>query len=417
MRAVNGFRQAPSSDCLKTDGFTARQLTVLRSAQVAFRGTSARDSVRRADTWRVGALVLLVAAISTLHYATSPARVVQHEVFQRLYYVPIILAGYWYGVSGGLLIAILTSIAYVPHIQMAWTQGFQQQASRYAELVVFNLVGIVVGLLAGAQRRVTERYQRAAASLEAANRELRESYDHLRRADRLKALGEIAAGLAHEIRHPLASIGGALEIIESRAVADSPEAEFSRIAKTELQRLDRLVMEFLRYARPHEPELRQVPLGDIVNRVAALVQVEADRRSVTLEVERPGALPPASVDPQQIEQVLLNVVLNAIQASPSGGRVIVCESLEEPDVLIDVIDEGPGVSNDHLARIFSPFFTTKEKGTGLGLAIAHRIVTAHAGSIATVDGGARRGGWFRIRLPIAGPPAPPRTDPASGTPV
>ena len=300
----------------------------------------------------------------------------------------------------GLLIAILVSIVYVPHIQMAWTQGVQQQASRYAELVVFNLVGVVVGLLAGAQRRVTERYRRAAASLEAANRELRESYDHLRRADRLKALGEIAAGLAHEIRHPLASIGGALEIIESRAAADSPEAEFSRLAKTELQRLDRLVMEFLRYARPHEPELRQVPLGDIVNRVAALVQVEADRQSVMLEVERPGALPPASVDPQQIEQVLLNVVLNAIQASPSGGRVIVRESLEEPDVLIDVIDEGPGVSNDHTARIFSPFFTTKEKGTGLGLAIAHRIVTAHAGSIATCSGRRRE-----TRRLVSHPPA------------
>ena len=373
--------------------------------------------MRRADTWRVAALVLLVAAISTLHYATSPTLVVWHEVFQRLYYVPIILAGYWYGVSGGLLIAILTSIAYVPHIQMAWTQGVQQQASRYAELVVFNLVGIVVGLLAGAQRRVTERYQRAAASLEAANRELRESYDHLRRADRLKALGEIAAGLAHEIRHPLASIGGALEIIESRAAEESPEAEFSGLAKTELQRLDRLVMEFLRYARPREPELRQMPVHDVVGRVAALVHVEADRASVKLDVEFPAALPVASIDPQQIEQVLLNVVLNAIQASPSGGRVIIRESLEEPDVLIDVIDEGPGVSNDHLARIFSPFFTTKEKGTGLGLAIAHRIVTAHAGSIATVDGGAGRGGCFRTRLPIAGPPAPLRTDPAPGTPV
>lgn len=392
-------------------------MTVLRSAQVAFRGTPARDSVRRADTWRVGALVLLVASISTLHYVTNPTQVVWHEVFQRLYYVPIILAGYWYGVSGGLLIAILTSIVYMPHIRMAWTQGVQQQASRYAELVVFNLVGIVVGLLAGAQRSVTERYRRAAASLEAANRELRESYDHLHRADRLKALGEIAAGLAHEIRHPLASIGGALEIIEARAAEDSPEAEFSRLAKTELQRLDRLVMEFLRYARPHEPELRQVPLGDVMDRVAALVHVEADRASVKLDVESPAGLPMASLDPQQIEQVLLNVVLNAIQASPSGGRVIVRESLEEPDVLIDVIDEGPGVSNDDLARIFSPFFTTKEKGTGLGLAIAHRIVTAHAGSIAIVDGGARRGGWFRIRLPIAGPPPPRRTGPAPGTPV
>ncbi len=377
-------------------------------------GRLTRGGMAATDRWRVAALVLLVATISTLHYVTSPTRIVWHEVFQRLYYVPIILAAYWYGVRGGLFTALLVSLAYLPHIRMAWTQGVQQQASRYAELVVFNLVGVVVGLLASAQRRVTERYQRAAASLEVANRELRESYDHLRRADRLKALGEIAAGLAHEIRHPLASIGGALEIIESRAAEDSPEGEFSRLAKAELQRLDRLVMEFLRYARPHEPELRHVPLGDVVDRVAALVQVEADRGAVTLAVERPGALPLACVDPQQIEQVLLNVVLNAIQASPSGGRVIVRESVEEPNLLIDVIDEGPGVAVDHLTRIFSPFFTTKEKGTGLGLAIAHRIVTAHAGSIATLDGGAGGGGWFRIRLPIAGPPAPARTDPAQG---
>jgi signal transduction histidine kinase len=135
----------------------------------------------------------------------------------------------------------------------------------------------------------------------------------------------------------------------------------------------------------------------------ALAQVEADRASVTLRTNMPPAEPAASIDPQQIEQVLLNVVLNAIQASPPGGQVAIRESVESRDVLIDVSDEGPGVPDDDLSRIFSPFFTTREKGTGLGLAIAHRIVTTHGGSLDVMPRAAGRGGWFRIRLPIAGP--------------
>jgi two-component system, NtrC family, sensor histidine kinase HydH len=365
-------------------------------------GRPGGEPARRAHGWRAAGLLLLVASISALHYATSPTYVVWHEVFQRLYYVPIVLGAYWYGVAGGLLVAVAASLAYVPHIQTAWATGVQQEASRYAELVVFNVVGIVVGMLADAQRRVAGRYRRAAESLEVANRELRESYEHLRRANRLSALGEIAAGLAHEIRHPLASIGGALEIIESRASADSPEAEFSKLARTELHRLDRLVAEFLQYARPHEPELREMPMREVVERVMALARVEADRASVTLRTDMSPAEPAAFIDPRQIEQVLLNVVLNAIQASPSGGQVMVRESIDPREVVIDVSDEGSGIPDEDLPRIFSPFFTTREKGTGLGLAIAHRIVTTHGGSIEVMPRSAGRGGWFRIRLPIAG---------------
>jgi two-component system, NtrC family, sensor histidine kinase HydH len=374
---------------------------------MAAHSTPDRTGWARADAWRIAGLVLLVVGTSALHYGTSPTHVVWHEVFQRLYYLPIVLGAYWYGVPGGLLVAMAASVVYIPHIRSAWAAGVQQQASRYAELVVFNAVGVVVGLLATAQRHVTERYQMTAASLEVANRELRESYEHLRRADRLKALGEVAAGLAHEIRHPLASIGGALEIIESRAAAESPEVEFSRIARNELQRLDRLVVQFLRYARPHEPELREVRVRDIVDRVAGLTRVEADRATVTLGLEIPEPSPPACVDPQQIEQVLLNLVLNAIQASPAGTRVTIREAIEGPDLLIDVLDEGPGVPEEHRSRIFSPFFTTREKGTGLGLAIANRIVTAHGGDIEALQDASRPGGWFRVRLPIAGPPPGP----------
>jgi two-component system sensor histidine kinase HydH len=375
------------------------------------------EVLRSATGRRAAGLLVLVASVSALHYTTNPSHVVWHEVFQRLYYVPIVLGAYWFGVAGGLLVAVTASLAYVPHIQMVWATGLQQEASRYAEIVMFNVVGVIVGLLANTQRRVAGHYRRTAASLEAANRELRESYEHLRRANRLSALGEVAAGLAHEIRHPLASIGGALEIIESRASADSPEAEFSKLAKTELQRLDRLVAEFLRYARPREPQLQDTTVSEVVQRVLALARVEADRASVMIRADIPPAEPEASIDPEQIQQVLLNVVLNAIQASPSGGQVMVRESVAPPEVVIDVSDEGPGIPEENLPRIFSPFFTTREKGTGLGLAIAHRIVTAHGGSMDAMQRPDGRGARFRIRLPLAGPGRQGQAAPTPGAPL
>jgi signal transduction histidine kinase len=314
----------------------------------------------------------------------------------RLYYIPVLVGAYWYGAFGGLLVALTCSMAYVPHLR---EQSPALEAGRYAEIVVFHVIGLTVGLLATAQRRVTERYQHAAETLERANLELRESSEQLQRADRLKTLGEVAAGLAHEIRHPLASIRGALEIIAERSRPGSPETEFSRLAIVEVQRLDNLVWEFLRFARPHEPDLRPTSLHDVVNRVVALLRVEAERGGVMLDVERSAPMPDASIDALQIEQVLLNVILNAIQASPSGSCVRVRERLNQQEILIDVIDEGPGIPVEHLGQVFSPFFTTREKGTGLGLAIAHRIVMTHHGHI-EVTPTSEHGTCVRIGLPI-----------------
>jgi two-component system sensor histidine kinase HydH len=345
---------------------------------------------------RVAVLAASIAAISFLRYTTGPQTFL-HELSLRLYYVPILIGAYWYGAAGGLLIASVSSVAYVHRILDV---GPAFDASRYSEVVVFYVIGLSVGLLANAQRSVTGRYQRTAATLERANRELRESHEQIRRIDRLKTLGEVAAGLAHEIRHPLASICGALEIIESRSVDGSPEGEFSRLAMAEVQRLDRLVWEFLRYARPHDPELRAMPLHEVVAQVVTLLRVEAERAQVVLEIEQ-QALVEVAIDPLQIEQVLLNVILNAIQATPPGARVAIREHVENDEAMIDVVDEGTGIAADHLPSIFSPFFTTKEKGTGLGLAIAHHIVAAHRGRL-EVHQTSSRGTIVRICLPAGG---------------
>ena len=209
----------------------------------------------------------------------------------------------------------------------------------------------------------------------------------------------MAAGLAHEIRHPLASIRGALEIIDERSQPDSPESEFSRLAIGEVQRLDDLVWEFLRYARPHEPDPRWTSLHEVIERVCVLLRVEADRANVTLSVDRSAPLPDLCIDAQQIEQVLLNVVLNAIQASPSNACVRVREQLCDQHVVVDVIDQGPGIPAQHLPQVFSPFFTTREKGTGLGLAIASRIMMTHRGGL-EIHGTSEQGTCVRISLPV-----------------
>jgi signal transduction histidine kinase len=354
-----------------------------------------RGLVREAG--RVAALLAIIVAIGLLHDTTHEPEAISVGLLLRLYYIPILAGAYWYGPFGGLLLAVASSIAYSPHLRE--TPALEE--GRFAEIIFFHVIGLTVGLLAMAQRRVTGRYQRAATTLDCANQQLRASYEQLQRADRLKTLGEVAAGLAHEIRHPLASIRGALEIIDSRSAPDSPEGEFSRLGMTEVQRLDHLVSEFLRYARPHDPDLRPTSLDNVVERVVALLRVEADRAGVTLRVDRCEDLPAIALDALQIEQVLLNVILNAIQASPPASVVRIHERLQV-DAIVEVTDEGPGIPPEHRCQIFSPFFTTKEKGTGLGLPIAQRIVLSHHGRI-DIDASARRGTCVRIQLPLDAP--------------
>lgn len=338
------------------------------------------------------ALLAAVAAVSTLHYITAPQHFVLHAIYQRSYYVPVILAAYWYGVRGGLLAAALSSAAYAPHIETAWAENAPYTVSQYAEIVVFFVLGSAVGLIATHERHLTNRYRDA-------NRELRESGEQLRRAERLSALGEIAAGLAHEIRNPLAGVKGALEIISRRAAADTPEAEFASAATGELRRIEGLVQEFLDYARPRPPRLRRTEIPTVVGRVTSLLGPQAEQAGVALTIEGSDAPRGLSIDPEQIEQVLVNVVLNAVQASPKGGQVTIRYGTAGGRYRVEVSDQGRGIPEDVRARIFEPFFTTKERGTGLGLAITQRIVAAHQGEI-RITSAEEHGTVVEILLPL-----------------
>ena len=346
--------------------------------------TSARN---RLYVWIVIGVTIVLVTI--LHFLTPTDQIVWHEIYQRLYYIPIIAAALLFGLRGGLAASIFTTIIYIPHIYLHWQHGhFDYSINQYAEIVIFNLVGGIMGALGDRLRHARERAERSAEQKRQAYDELQTTFQQLLQAEKLTSLGELSAGIVHEVRNPLASIRGAIEILEDEIAADSPRREFAGLAKTEIDRLDRLVGEFLRFARPAKPQKAPAALNDIVESVAALVANEADSQSVSIVKDLDPNMPPIFVDAEQIKQVLLNLAINGLQAMTANidKRTLTFRTFEENGrCMVEVADSGPGVEAQNLSTIFDPFFTTKEKGIGLGLSIAHEVATQHGGSLTATN--------------------------------
>lgn len=213
--------------------------------------------------------------------------------------------------------------------------------------------------------------------------------------ERLSALGEMAARIAHEVRNPLVSIGAAAQVVAEELGPDSNLTGEVQAIVREVRRLDGIVTDFLRFARPHKVERKPADLEPVVTESVALVRAKAPAHTIEVTLDAPLV---ARCDPDAIKQVLLNVLLNAVEASPAGA--VECEARRLGDqVHLSVADRGPGVSPQHRARVFDPFFSTKTRGTGLGLAVSKQIVEEHKGRIRLLS---RRGGGTRvvIELPI-----------------
>lgn len=246
------------------------------------------------------------------------------------------------------------------------------------------------------------------------------SNERIRARSRMAALGEMSAGLAHEIRNPLGSIKGAVQVLET---SSSPEQnrEFLSIILEEVQRLNRVVSEFLTYAREPKPALEPVDLNRLVERTVRQVTLAGDRPDVKIVLDLADALPAGYLDPEQIKQVLLNLISNAYRAME--GRInaqITLRTRWQPgpsgtsgNVILQIIDTGVGMSPETLDKLFTPFFTTGREGTGIGLPVCERLIEAHGGSI-DVSSREGEGSQFTITLPIATadvPPLPEETPP------
>ena len=378
-------------------------------------GTTVGSSVARqaeSQGWKAAGIALAILSIGAAHYWTDPMYVQWHVIYQDLCYVPILLAAYWFGVRGGTLAAGLAALGTVAHFHSGWHGNRPFILSQYGQAVAFVITGAVGGALASAERRGRRRQELALTALEKAHLELSASHDQLVRADRLSSLGELAAGLAHEIGNPLGGVKGAVEIIASRAAQGSPEAEFTALAHRELGRIEGLIDDFLKYARPHEPKRVAADIFTVLERVTSLLGRRAAEHGVELIIER-TPLPPIALDQEQMVQVFLNILLNAIQATGHGGTVRVSVGTDGSNAFIDVRDEGPGIPSNERRRIFDPFFSTKAGGTGLGLAISNRIVQAHGGRIDILQPG--RGTVVRVVLPAERESSPVPSDARSGS--
>jgi signal transduction histidine kinase len=238
-------------------------------------------------------------------------------------------------------------------------------------------------------------------------RESREEIDLLHRnqmsrAEHLATLGELATGLAHEIRNPLAGIAGVIEIVGRDLPASSPARAVIKDVRLEVAQINRILTDLLQTARPHPPEVRPTDLNTTVEHAVMLARQHVLSKPVHIELQKDPQLPDVEHDSDQIHRVLLNLLLNSVQAIDGVGTVRVVIAARKDKALISVTDSGRGISQEHLPFIFRPFYTTKGNGTGLGLSLARRIVEDHRGSI-EVESEVGRGTEFLITLPIRQP--------------
>jgi len=235
-------------------------------------------------------------------------------------------------------------------------------------------------------------------------RETREEIERLHqtqmsRAEHLATLGELATGLAHEIRNPLAGIAGVVEIVGRDLPTSSPARAVVKDVRQEIARINHIVTDLLLTARPHPPKIRKTDLNITVEHAIMLARQQALAKSVEITLQKDPSLPPVEHDSDQIHQVLLNLLLNALQAIDQNGKVRVTVKPLGNMAAVEVADNGAGIAPEHLPNIFRPFYTTKGDGTGLGLSLARRIVEDHHGRV-DVSSVVGKGSTFLVVLPL-----------------
>jgi signal transduction histidine kinase len=350
-------------------------------------------------------LVLLKIALATL-LINHTGEVAINSYYYPIYYLPVVTAAEYFSPWATLLWTALASAAYCSYLYPAG-QEFELTAENYELLAIrilfFFLAAMLVNRSVVENRRTTQRYQELAETLAETNRRLEQAQAEARRSERLAALGQLSAGLAHEIRNPLGVIKGSAEMLTQKLGDSNPLAtELSGYISIETNRLSALVTRFLDFARPLHADLTPQDITAVLDR--ALNDVAQLWRSAPVQVEKeyePG-LPLVPMDESLCEQAFINIVQNAYDAMGGGGmlRVRARKSWARTDaggvegVELRIDDTGPGIPPELREQIFNPFVTTKKSGVGLGLSIVSKIIDGHHGTIrieAAADSGSDGG--------------------------
>ncbi len=353
---------------------------------------------------RLGAVASIVLKLALCYVLIYFSKGVASS-FYLILLLPVISAATTFGLLGTALVTLLACAEYLSFLLLLEeNQYIEDPLELVLRILSLPLVGYLTHELAEAKRVEARKLQATAEQLAAANQSLKEAEAQVRRSERLAALGQLTAGLAHELRNPLGTMKTSAELLERNVAQENAIAlEMAGFISAEVDRTNSIITRFLDFARPQHLRLEA---GDL----AALLDTTIQR----FERERPAAIsgisvyknyspdiPPLPFDAGLMERVFSNLLINAAQASPPGGVVTVKTRVADSMVEICVIDRGSGIDSKNLESIFNPFFTTKSEGVGLGLAIVSKIVDEHGGKI-TVESTLGEGSVFRVYLPLVG---------------
>jgi signal transduction histidine kinase len=339
--------------------------------------------------------------------------------YYPIYFLPVVSAAIYFGTIATLAWTTVASLAYASLLIPA-LQEYELTPSGATILAIrvafFYIAAILVNQFVMENRRQIARLQILSEKLEETNRQLRRAEADARRAERLAALGQLSAGLAHEIRNPLGVIKGSAEMLNRKVASSEPlVAELAGYISSEVNRLNALVIRFLDFARPSKLELHPERITEIVDHALETSAASFPNANIKIERNYAEGLPEIPMDRQLCEQVFVNLITNAFQAiegqsGASGGtsdgvpkgtlRLSIAPDVSngEPGVCVTVEDSGPGVPPELREQIFNPFFTSKKDGVGLGLSIVAKIVDDHRGII-RLDGDTTNGARFRVFFP------------------
>lgn len=373
------------------------------------------------DRFWLAVIALWILVISWFHLRTPAEDGHVHLILMQTYFIPVLIAAFRFGVRGGVASALVIGAIFAPHIMLQWTGDFEHNLLAFLTICIFLIIGFFTGLKAQKEIDEKRRYQQAARDLEESLDQLRRQAgelavleEQLRLSDRLAVVGELTSSLAHELRNPLGTIRGTVEILNEELPEEARNTEFFQILIKETERMSAVVENYLNFARKQKAPDSIYDIREIVETTGMILASRARRDRVRLRVTLPDRDLPITGDPNDLRQILVNLIMNGLEAMTEPGHIDIAgrivqpadvsttfaEDVRDTPVLqLTVTDQGPGISPEAQVQIFQPFFTTKMDGTGLGLSIVKRIADRHHWHIA-VTSTEGKGTTFTLSMPI-----------------
>ncbi len=333
-----------------------------------------KKNYRLVQKWTL--LFLLVAGITVLHYITDQGEYYFHIFYKELYFLPIVLAAFWFGLRGALFVSVTITICFLPFIILHWQHFSPNDLDSILSLLLYNVLALFIGFLKDRETAARKK---------------------MSQAEHLAVMGRSLAAAAHDMKTPLMLIEGFARRILKKKDADDPDCIKLNMIIKETEKMECMTKDMLNFSKPLTLDRVQGDIDATVRESLVKVKEAARKRHVTVVYNSPPEVTDLSFDSLRVEQVITNLVLNAVEASAEGNRVEVTLSLTPAGMILDVADRGCGIPSADREKVFDPFFTTKKEGTGLGLPIVKKIIQAHGWSLQILEKGGC-GTVFRINL-------------------